>query len=163
MKKIKINLRMKTYNSFYKRRKTNQNLPNLGLESDNFIKNSNLQKMEEEYTAVTSGLKSRSIKTAQSSKNKLVSSINNYSEEKKKDIKDKWKTYENLTPEQIRRKEFLESKKKWISKEDFHRHFGLRTTSIKPIANIMNYGEPVSSHKYRDINPSKWITPNGFI
>ena len=162
-KKIKINLRMKTYNSFYKRRNTNQNLPNLGLESDNYIKNSNLQKMEEEYTAVTSGLKSRSIKTAQSSKNKLVSSINNYSEEKKKDKKDKWKTYENLTPEQIRRKEFLESKKKWISKEDFHRHFGLRTTSIKPIANIMNYGEPVSSHKYRDINPSKWITPNGFI
>ena len=162
-KKIKINLRMKTYNSFHKRRNTNQNLPNLGLESDNYIKNSNLQKMEEEYTAVTSGLKSRSIKTAQSSKNKLVSSINNYSEEKKKDKKDKWKTYENLTPEQIRRKEFLESKKKWISKEDFHRHFGLRTTSIKPIANIMNYGEPVSSHKYRDINPSKWITPNGFI
>ena len=162
-KKIKINLRMKTYNSFYKRRNTNQNLPNLGLESDNYIKNSNLQKMEEEYTAVTSGLKSRSIKTAQSSKNKLVSSINNYSEEKKKDKNDKWKTYENLTPEQIRRKEFLESKKKWISKEDFHRHFGLRTTSIKPIANIMNYGEPVSSHKYRDINPSKWITPNGFI
>ena len=162
-KKIKINLRMKTYNSFHKRRNTNQNLPNLGLESDNFIKNSNLQKMEEEYTAVTSGLKSRSIKTAQSSKNKLVSSINNYSEEKKKDKNDKWKTYENLTPEQIRRKEFLESKKKWISKEDFHRHFGLRTTSIKPIANIMNYGEPVSSHKYRDINPSKWITPNGFI
>ena len=162
-KKIKINLRMKTYNSFHKRRNTNQNLPNLGLESDNFIKNSNLQKMEEEYTAVTSGLKSRSIKTAQSSKNKLISSINNYSEEKKKDKNDKWKTYENLTPEQIRRKEFLESKKKWISKEDFHRHFGLRTTSIKPIANIMNYGEPVSSHKYRDINPSKWITPNGFI
>ena len=162
-KKIKINLRMKTYNSFHKRRNTNQNLPNLGLESDNFIKNSNLQKMEEEYTAVTSGLKSRSIKTAQSSKNKLVSSINNYSEEKKKDKNDKWKTYENLTPEQIRRKEFLESKKKWISKEDFHRHFGLRTTSIKPIANIMNYGEPVSSHKYRDINPFKWITPNGFI
>ena len=162
-KKIKINLRMKTYNSFHKRRNTNQNLPNLGLESDNYIKNSNLQKMEEEYTAVTSGLKSRSIKTAQSSKNKLVSSINNYSEEEKKDKNDKWKTYENLTPEQIRRKEFLESKKKWISKEDFHRHFGLRTTSIKPIANIMNYGEPVSSHKYRDINPSKWITPNGFI
>ena len=162
-KKIKINLRMKTYNSFHKRRNTNQNLPNLGLESDNYIKNSNLQKMEEEYTAVTSGLKSRSIKTAQSSKNKLVSSINNYSEEKKKDKNDKWKTYENLTPEQIRRKEFLESKKKWISKEDFHRHFGLRTTSIKPIANIMNYGEPVSSHKYRDINPFKWITPNGFI
>ena len=47
------------------------------------------------------------------------------------------KIYENLSPEQIQRREFLESKKKWISKEDFHRHFGLRTTSIKPIVNII--------------------------
>ena len=73
------------------------------------------------------------------------------------------KKYENLTPEQIQRKEFLKSKKKWICKEDFHRHFGLRSTSIKPTVNVMIYGETVSSHKYREINPSKWITPNGFI
>jgi hypothetical protein len=83
--------------------------------------------------------------------------------EKEKNLNNKWKIYENLSPDQIQRRQFLESKKKWITKEDFHRHFGLRSTSIKPIKNIMIYGEPVSSHKYRDINPSKWITPNGFI
>ena len=167
-KKNKIKLRLKTYNSFYKRSSNiNQNLPNIILESDNFTQNNNLQKMEAEYNALTGGgIKARPIKTAQISKNKknkTVSRINSFSEEKKKDYNDKWKIYENLSPEQIQRREFLESKKKWVSKEDFHRHFGLRTTSIKPIANIMIYGEPVSAHKYREIYPSKWITPNGFI
>ena len=163
-KKNKVKLKLKTYNSFYKRASNiNPNLPNIILESDNFIGNNNLQKMEAEYDSLTKGIKSRPVKTAYLSKNKLATKINSFSEEKKKDANDKWKIYENLTPEQIQRKEFLEAKKKWISKEDFHRHFGLRTTSIKPIANIMIYGEPVSAHKYRDINPSKWITPNGFI
>ena len=77
--------------------------------------------------------------------------------------KDKWKEYENISPEQRERKEFLESKKKWVSKQDFHRVFGLHTTSIKPIPNIMSFGIPVTAHKYRDIHPEKWLTPNGFV
>ena len=77
--------------------------------------------------------------------------------------KDKWKEYENISPEQRERKEFLESKKKWVSKQDFHRVFGLHTTSIKPIPNIMSYGIPVTAHRYRDIHPEKWMTPNGFV
>ena len=76
---------------------------------------------------------------------------------------DKWKEYENISPEQRERKEFLESKKKWVSKQDFHRFFGLHTTSIRPIPNIMSYGIPVTAHKYRDIHPEKWLTSNGFV
>ena len=123
--------------------------------------------METEYDTLTKGLNTRTIKKSKTLKKRIFPKIDvdNFPEEKEieKDLANKWKKYENLSPEQIQRKEFLESKKKWISKEDFHRHFGARTTSIKPIANIMIYGIPVSMHKYRDINPSKWITPNGFI
>jgi hypothetical protein len=163
-KNHKVRLKLQTSNSFYKK---NINQPN-NLESENFYESNNLKDMEAEYNTLTKGLHSRPIKTAQTSKTRIFSKINNFQEEeeeteKEKDIANKWKKYENLSPEQIQRKEFLESKKKWIAKEDFHRHFGARSTSIKPIANIMIYGMPVSSHKYRDINPSKWITPNGFI
>ena len=163
-KNHKVRLKLQTSNSFYKK---NINQPN-NLESENFYESNNLKDMEAEYKTLTKGLHSRPIKTAQTSKTRIFSKINNFQEEeeeseKEKDIANKWKKYENLSPEQIQRKEFLESKKKWIAKEDFHRHFGARSTSIKPIANIMIYGMPVSSHKYRDINPSKWITPNGFI
>ncbi len=67
-----------------------------------------------------------------------------------------------LSPEQRQRREFLESKKKWICKEDFHRVFNINTTSIKVIPNIMSYGKSVSDYKYRDLHPDRWITPNGF-
>ena len=110
---------------------------------------------------------SRPVKTAILSKNKLLKYSKNFSVDNKLKINqnqnDKWKKYENFSPEEIKRKEFLESKKKWMSKEDFHRVFGVRSTSIKPIPSVMIYGKPVSSHKYRDIYPEKWITPNGFI
>jgi hypothetical protein len=163
-KNHKVRLKLQTSNSFFKK---NNNQPK-NLESENFYESNNLKDMEAEYKTLTKGLHSRPIKTAQASKTRIFSKINNFQEEeeeseKEKDIANKWKKYENLSPEQIQRKEFLESKKKWIAKEDFHRHFGARSNSIKPIANIMIYGMPVSSHKYRDINPSKWITPNGFI
>ena len=80
-----------------------------------------------------------------------------------KELQEKWKEYDQLSPEQRQRREFLESKKKWISKEDFHRVFGLHTTAIKPIPNVMSYGKPVTDYKFREINHEKWITPNGFV
>ena len=90
---------------------------------------------------------------------------NNKNEARKriKELQEKWKEYDQLTPEQRQRREFLESKKKWISKEDFHRVFGLHTTTIKPIPNVMSYGKPVTDYKFREINHDKWITPNGFV
>lgn len=80
-----------------------------------------------------------------------------------KELQERWKEYDQLSPEQIQRKEFLESKKKWVSKEDFHRVFGLHTTAIKPIPNVMSYGKPVTDYKFREINHEKWLTPNGFV
>ena len=168
LKNNKLKLHLRTTNSFYKKKnEMNKNFTNQNLESDNYKETNNLKEMEAEYNSLTGGFHSRPIKTALTSKNRMHQTLNTFSEEKEKPkekgLISRWKKYENLSPEQIQRKEFLESKKKWISKEDFHRHFGARTTSIKPIANIMIYGEPVSSHRYRDINPLKWITPNGFI
>ena len=165
-KNNKLKLKMRTASSFYKN--MNNLYPiNKNIETENICNNdnNNLKKMEEEYNSLTNKINIRPIKTAHSSKNRIFSRMNDYIEEKEKikNLNDKWKKYENLSPEQTQRRQFLESKKKWIAKEDFHRHFGIRSTSIKPIKNIMIYGEPVSSHKYRDINPSKWITPNGFI
>ena len=80
-----------------------------------------------------------------------------------KQLQEKWKEYDQLSPEQRQRREFLESKKKWVSKEDFHRVFGLHTTSIRPIPNVMSYGKPVTDYKFREINHEKWLTPNGFV
>jgi hypothetical protein len=95
---------------------------------------------------------------------------NNYLNENKnnarsriKQMQEKWKEYDQLSPEQRQRREFLESKKKWVSKEDFHRVFGLHTTAIKPIPNVMSYGKPVTDYKFREINHEKWLTPNGFV
>ena len=80
-----------------------------------------------------------------------------------KKLQEKWKEYDQLSPEQRQRREFLESKKKWVSKEDFHRVFGLHTTAIKPIPNVMSYGKPVTDYKFREVNHEKWLTPNGFL
>ena len=78
-------------------------------------------------------------------------------------IKNLKSEYRYLTLEEYQRKEFLESKKKWVSKEDFHRFFGLHTTSLKPIPNAMESGQPLSNYKYREIYPEKWLTSNGFV
>ena len=78
-------------------------------------------------------------------------------------INNKKYEYRYITLEEYERKEFLESKKKWVSKEDFHRFFGLHTTSLKPIPNAMESGQPISKYKYREIKPEKWMTSNGFI
>ena len=120
-KKHKVRLKLQTSNSFYEK---NNNQPK-NIESENFYESNNLKDMEAEYRTLTKGLHSRPIKTAQTSKTRIISKINNFKEEeeseKEKDIANKWKKYELLSPEQIQRKEFLDSKKKWISKEDRRR------------------------------------------
>ena len=125
----------------------------------------NMDEMEAQYKTLMRNFSSRPVKTAFPSKKLHFLKDKNFSMDSRAKINEnnKWKKYENISPEQIQRKEFLESKKKWMSKEDFHRVFGVRSTSIKPIPSIMIYGKPVSSHKYREIYPEKWITPNGFI
>ena len=158
-----FNVKLNNKNSILKKEKYKtidyENIGNILTE------NNNIDKMEAEYRALMRSSSSRPVKTAVLSKNKKYLINRNYSVDNKDKINlnDKWKKYENLSLEEIQRKEFLESKKKWISKEDFHRVFGVRSTSIKPIPSVMIFGKPVSSHKYRDIFPEKWITPNGFI
>ena len=175
----KSNLRLKSSFSFNNKRNNYNNiLTNNCINKDNkdykindYEKNinilseinNNMEEMEAQYRTLMGNSHSRPVKTA-TIKNKFLKHRNFSVENKvKTNNNDKWKKYENVSPEQIERKEFLESKKKWMSKEDFHRVFGVRSTSIKPIISVMIYGKPVSSHKYRDIHPEKWITPNGFI
>jgi hypothetical protein len=88
---------------------------------------------------------------------------NNIASDRIKKLQEKWKEYDQLSPEQRQRREFLESKKKWVSKEDFHRVFGLHTTAIKPLPNVLSYGKPVTDYKFREVNHEKWLTPNGFL
>jgi hypothetical protein len=95
--------------------------------------------------------------------NNYLSENKNNARSRIKQMQEKWKEYDQLSPEQRQRREFLESKKKWVSKEDFHRVFGLHTTAIKPIPNVMSYGKPVTDYKFREINHEKWLTPNGFV
>jgi hypothetical protein len=182
-KKIKFNLRLKNSLSFNNNKHNNYNLLNkentqknnntmdkekvvlkYDFSSDSSSINNNINEMEAQYSTLMAKTSYRPVKTATSFNKKNFLKKRNFSNDSKMiNINDKWKKYENLSLEQIQRKEFLESKKKWMSKEDFHRVFGVRSTSIKPIPSVMIYGKPVSSHKYREIHPEKWITQNGFI
>ena len=175
--KNKSNIRLKTsfsfnnkinnYNDILNKNKDNKEYRTIDYEKNKNVltEKNNLDEMEAQYRSLMGNYSSRPVKTAILSKNKLLKYSKNFSVDNKlkNNQTDKWKKYENFSPEEIERKEFLESKKKWMSKEDFHRVFGVRSTSIKPIPSVMIYGKPVSSHKYRDIYPEKWITPNGFI
>jgi hypothetical protein len=182
-KKIKFNLRLKNSLSFNNNKHNNYNLLNkentqknnntmdkekvvlkYDFSSDSSSINNNINEMEAQYSTLMAKTSYRPVKTATSFNKKNFLKKRNFSNDSKMiNTNDKWKKYENLSLEQIQRKEFLESKKKWMSKEDFHRVFGVRSTSIKPIPSVMIYGKPVSSHKYREIHPEKWITQNGFI
>ena len=159
--------KIKNYNTILNKENYNKKKYNtIDIErTKNTLTENNLEKMEEQYRTLMSNYSSRPVKTAIFTKRQKYLSHKNFSADNKIKVNnnDKWKKYENVPPEQIARKEFLESKKKWMSKEDFHRVFGIRSTSIKPIPSVMIYGKPVSSHKYREIFPEKWITPNGFI
>ena len=71
---------------------------------------------------------------------------------------------EYVTKDEIERKEFLINKSKWLTDEDFHRVFGLNTTSIKPVANVMSViGKSVAEHHFRETTPNKWLVPKGFV
>ena len=71
---------------------------------------------------------------------------------------------EYVTKDEIERKEFLINKSKWLTDEDFHRVFGLNTTSIKPVANVMSViGKSVAEHHFRETTPSKWLVSKGFV
>ena len=163
-----FNNKIKNYENILNKENFNINKKNKTIDHEktkNHLTENNLEEMEKEYRTLMVNCSSRPVKTATFGKRKNFLSLKKFKVDNKISLNnnDKWKQYENVPLEQIKRKEFLESKKKWMSKEDFHRVFGIRSTSIKPIPSIMIYGKPVSSHKYREIYPEKWITPNGFI
>ena len=114
------------------------------------IENFHLLKSETNFPDLTN-INNNNKKQKLNNKN-LIQKINNQKNE-----------YRYMTLEEQQRKEFLESKKKWISKENFHRVFGLNTTALKPIPNEMGSGQPISKYKYREIYPEKWLTSNGFV
>ncbi len=175
-KKIKLNIfRNSTNNNNIKsitsRNKNNNDNLNNGLSSNpsfphqSYFKHS--QKIYGTYSLIDPKLKPETTFPELSIENK----INN--KEKKKFNKNLLieninnsninNEYRYITLEESERKDFLESKKKWISKEDFHRFFGLHTTALKPIPNAMENGTPISKYKYREEFPDKWLTSNGFV
>ena len=129
----KTNIYLKTQQNFYNKK--------YSLKFNNTVNDNNKEDEEVDY----------------------IDNNKNNAKKRIKELQERWKEYDQLSPEQIQRKEFLESKKKWVSKEDFHRVFGLHTTAIKPIPNVMSYGKPVTDYKFREINHEKWLTPNGFV
>ena len=74
------------------------------------------------------------------------------------------------TQEQIKRKEFLKSKKLWISSADFKRYFGKKAESDRIKENKKNenylsdiYIEPTHVNVYRIVNKKKWISNKNFF
>lgn len=74
------------------------------------------------------------------------------------------------TEDQIYRRQFIESKKKWVSKEDFHRVFGKKTESDRIKQLKLNYQvepdvyvEPFQRDKFRKTDKRKWISKKDFI
>ena len=68
------------------------------------------------------------------------------------------------TEENIRSKEFRESKTKWVSKREFKRFFGnSKSNSFNPI--VMNHSQYVSpnSHTFRKNEKEKWINKKNFL
>ena len=68
------------------------------------------------------------------------------------------------TEDQIRRREFIESKKYWLSKEDFKRVFGKNTENdrIKKLNErqhmiIDKYSEPYKRFEFRKADKTKWV------
>ena len=74
------------------------------------------------------------------------------------------------TQEQIRRREFLKSKKNWVSSADFKRYFGksIDTNKSKDKGKKENYisdkyTEPTQVLLYRVVDKSKWISKKNFL
>ena len=75
-----------------------------------------------------------------------------------------------VTQEQIRRREFLKSKKNWVSSADFKRYFGKSTNTSKSKdegkkENYISdkYIEPTQVLLYRVVDKSKWISKKNFL
>jgi hypothetical protein len=63
----------------------------------------------------------------------------------------------------LRKKEDVESKKKWIGKADFKKTFGKNNTCLKFTIPLIHTTSPQISHSYRDYNKSKWVDKKNFI
>ena len=76
-----------------------------------------------------------------------------------------------ITDEERRRKEFIKSKKLWVTTDDFKRYFGKneneKNREIHKIKNekyIPNYYvEPYLANVYRFIDKNKWMSKKNFI
>ena len=75
-----------------------------------------------------------------------------------------------ITADQAYQRELIESKKKWVSPEDFRRVFGRNTENVRLKEEIKNnrveediYIEPYSIDKFRKTDKSKWISKKNFI
>ena len=74
------------------------------------------------------------------------------------------------TEDQIRRREFIESKKYWMTNEDFKRVFGKKTESDKIKEMTINekyvrdkYIEPLQMFNFRNTDRNKWVSKKNFI
>jgi hypothetical protein len=59
----------------------------------------------------------------------------------------------------------MASKSKWVTKEDFKKVFGKKTTNLKVIPSIMTQGSPYQSPShspYRQTIKTQWISNKNF-
>ena len=75
-----------------------------------------------------------------------------------------------LTQDQIKRREFINSKKLWISSVDFRRYFGKKSENERIKENNKDekyisdkYIEPAQANIYRIIDKTKWISKKNFF
>ena len=74
------------------------------------------------------------------------------------------------TEDQIRRREYIENKKYWMTNEDFKRYFGKKIENDKIKEMAMNekyvrdkYSEPMLMFNFRNTDKNKWISKKNFI
>ena len=74
-----------------------------------------------------------------------------------------------MTDEERRRKEFIKSKKLWVTTDDFRRYFGKNESEKNKEINKNGkytpdeYVEPYLANVYRLIDKNKWISKKNFI
>ena len=75
-----------------------------------------------------------------------------------------------ITEDQAYQRELIESKKKWVSPDDFRRVFGRNTENERMREDMKNnrveediYIEPYSLDKFRKTDKSKWVSKKNFI
>ena len=66
----------------------------------------------------------------------------------------------------MKRREFLNSKSKWLTQNDFKRVFGKNTNQLPPMAGIVvngsSYEKSPTRHNFRELNKEKWIDKKSF-